>query len=134
MLLGQTRDGMRVWDVARAAVAVGKVTGTKDVALSMRGERQMAGVVLYAALFTPNVTRLDLWHLPMSHRDGPIFLNVLRLLDVPQAVAMAAEQSEIRINQADESGWEYPRQIATKLGRPKERLQIRAVTLPKRAP
>ena len=91
----------------------------------------MAGVVLYASLFTPNVTQLDLWYLPMSHRDGPIFLNVLRLLDVPQAVAMAAEQSELCIHQDDGSGWEYPHQIATRLGWPKERLQIRAVPRPK---
>ncbi len=131
MLLGQTRDGMRVWDVARAAAAVRQVAGTKDAALSMRGRRQMAGVVLYASLFTPNVTQLDLWHLPMSHRDGPIFLNVLRLLDVPQAVAMAAEKSELCIHQDAEFGWEYPRQVATRLGWPKERLQIRAVPKPK---
>jgi len=130
MLLGQTRDGMRVWDVARAAAAVRKIAGMKDVALSMRGQRQMAGAALYASLFTPKVTQLDLWHLPESHRDGPIFLNVLRFLDVPQAVAMAAEQSEVCINQDDKSGWEYPRQVATKLGWAKDRLKIRAVPKP----
>jgi hypothetical protein len=131
MLLGQTRDGMRVWDVARAAAAVRKIDGMKkDLALSMKAQRQMAGVALYASLFTPKVTQLDLWHLPKSHRDGPIFLNVLRFLDVPQAVAMAAEQSKVCIHQEDKSGWEYPRQVATKLGWPKDRLQIRAVPKP----
>jgi hypothetical protein len=132
MLLGQTRDGMRVWDVARAAAAVRKIDGMKkDVALSMRGERQMAGVALYASLFTPKVTQLDLSHLPVSHRDGPIFLNVLRFLDVPQAVTLAAEQSEVCIHQEDKSGWEYPRQVATKLGWAKDRVQIRTEAKPK---
>ena len=124
MLLGQTRDGMRVWDVARAAAAARKIAGAKDVALSMRGQRQMAGIALHASLFTPNVTQLDLRQLPKSHHDGPIFLNVLRFLDVPQAVAMAAEQSEVCIYQDDKSGWEYPRQVAKKLGWAKGRLQI----------
>ncbi len=124
MLLGQTRDGMRVWDVARAAAAARDIAGTKDVALSMRGQRQMAGIALYASLFTPNVTQLALRQLPKSHHDGPIFLNVLRFLDVPQAVAMAAEQSEVCIYQDDKSGWEYPRQVAKTLGWEKERLQV----------
>ena len=125
MLLGQTRDGMQVWDVARAAAVVRKIAGTKDVELSMSGARQMAGIVLYASLFTPDVKRLDLRHLPTSHRDGPIFLNVLRFLDIPQSVAMAADQSEVCLTQQDKSGWDYPRQVATKLGWPKERLQVR---------
>jgi len=124
MLLGQTRDGMRVWDVARAAAAIRKIGGLKDVALSMRGRRHMAGVALYASLFTPKVAQLDLHELPTSHRDGPIFLNVLRFLDIPQAVAMAAEQSKVSIHEDDQSGWEYPRQVATKLGWTEERLQI----------
>ena len=76
MLLGQTRDGMRVWDVARAAAAVREVAGMKDVPLAIRGQRQMAGVALYASLFTPKVAQLDLYCLPKSHREGPIFLNV----------------------------------------------------------
>ena len=125
MLLGQTRDGMRVWDIARAAAAVRSIAGKKDVTLEMRGQRQMAGVALYASLFTPGVTQLDLWHLSKSHHDGPIFLNVLRFLDTPQAVAMAAERSNVSLHQDDESGWEYPQQVATKLGWEKIWIQSR---------
>ncbi len=132
MLLGQTRDGMRVWDVARAATAVRQLVGSRnDVALRMRGERQMAGVVLYASLFTPKVAQLDLLQPSTSHHDGPIFLNVLRFLDMPQAVAMATERSNVVIHQDDKFGWEYPQQVATKLGWEKDRLQIRAVPKPK---
>jgi len=53
--------------------------------------------VLYTSLFEPDIARLDLWHLPSSHRDGPVFLNVQRYMDIPQAVAMAAERTEVRI-------------------------------------
>ena len=47
-----------------------------------------------------DITGLDLWHLPNSHRDGPIFLNVLRYMDILDAVAMASERTEVRIHPA----------------------------------
>ncbi|MBY0513519.1 MAG: prolyl oligopeptidase family serine peptidase [Gemmataceae bacterium] len=85
-LVGQTLDGQRVWDVRRAVAAVRAVT---DAPVALHGEREAAGVALYAGIFEPAVAALDLWHLPASHRTGPIFLNVLRVLDAPQAVALA---------------------------------------------
>jgi len=115
MLLGQTLDGMRTWDVIRSTGALRMVDGMKDVPLWMQGHRVMAGVTLYASLFVPDVTRIDLHHLPHSHRDGPIFLNVLRYLDTPQAVAMAAERSQVRIYQDTKSGWNYPLDVAREL-------------------
>lgn len=124
MLLGQTRDGMRVWDVARAAAAVRSIVGRKDVALEMGGNTQMAGVALYASLFTPKVARLSLMQPSKSHFDGPILLNVLRFLDMPQAMAMAMERSSVTICQDGESGWEYPQRVATKLGWEEDRLEF----------
>jgi len=126
MLLGQTRDGMRVWDVARAAAVIREVAGIKNLPMAIRGERQMAGVALYASLFTPGVTQLNLSSLPASHRDGPILLNVLRFLDVPQAVAMSAEQARVSISSGKASDWEYPRQVAKNLGWDQQQLQIQS--------
>jgi len=88
----------------------------------------MAGIVLYASLFEPDIDRLDLWHLPHSHRDGPTFLNVLRYLDIPQAVAMAAERSQIRLYQEDNFGWQFPQAVSKKLSWSKKQLQIRKVS------
>ncbi len=85
----------------------------------------MAGVVLYASLFEPRVVRLDLHDLPRSHRQGPHFLNVLRYLDTPSAVAMAAERSQVRLYQSGSDGWDYPRQVAEKLNWGKKRFSIR---------
>jgi dienelactone hydrolase len=132
MQLGQTLDGMRVWDVRRAVQALRSVEGFNDVPLWMQGEREMAGITLYASLFESDVKRLDLWHLNPSHRNGPIFLNVLRYLDVPQAVAMAAERSYVRIYQDDTKGWDYPQQVAKTLGWEKKQFQIRNVSKNKR--
>ena len=127
MLLGQTLDGMRVLDVRRATEALRSVGGLKETPLWLQSSRTMSGVTLYASLFVPNVTRLDLHDLPKTHRDGPIFLNVRRYLDMPQAVAMAAERSRVVIYQDGRGGWEYPIAVAKKLDWGEKQLQIRKV-------
>jgi len=124
MLLGQTLDGMRVWDVRRAIQTLCAIDSESRVPIGLRGKRQMAGIVLYSSLFEPRIVRLDLWNLPGSHRDGPTFLNVLRYLDMPQAAAMAAERSRIEVYQKDDSGWQFPRTVAKKLGWPKKQFQV----------
>jgi hypothetical protein len=129
MLLGQTLDGMRVWDVRRAIQMLRTLDSTSYVPLALEGKGWMAGIVLYASLFEPDIARLDLWHLPNSHRDGPTFLNVLRYLNIPQAVAMAAERSQIRLYQEDDSGWRFPQAVAEKLGWPDDRFQMQGKRL-----
>ena len=89
MLLGQTLDGMRVWDVRRAVQALRSIEPTKTASMELEGRRTMAGIVLYASLFEPHIRGLQLQDMPGSHRAGPIFLNVLRYLDIPQAIMMA---------------------------------------------
>ena len=81
-------------------------------------------LVSYAALFEADIRRLDLRDLPRTHRDGPYLLNVQRSLDMPQAVAMAAEKSPIVIGQADTGGWDYPSAVVQQLGWDNQRLQI----------
>ena len=53
-----------------------------------------------------DVARLDLWHPPSSHRQGPTFLNVLTVLDVPQAVGLMLPHV-IRFNAAEVGPWYY---------------------------
>jgi len=124
MLLGATIDGMRVWDVRRAIQTLRTLDSAGDVPMALQGKRQMSGIVLYASLFEPDIVRLDLWHLPGTQRDGPTFLNVLRYLDIPEALTMAAERSQIRLYQEDDSGWRFPQAVAEKLGWPDDRFQM----------
>lgn len=98
MLLGQTLDGMRVWDVRRAIQALDQIEMVSDVPVALKAQGIMAGIVLYASLFEPDVASIDLRDLPASHRDGPIFLNVLRYTDIPQAAAIAADRTRLRIH------------------------------------
>jgi dienelactone hydrolase len=126
-LIGQTLDGQRVWDVRRGLACLRGVPDLKDVPLWLQGKGEMAGVALYAALFEPDVARLDLWHPPASHRQGPTFLNVRRILDVPQAVALAFPR-KVRLYVKDDEeakAWAWPLELQKLLGQ--EHLQIRQV-------
>lgn len=126
-LLGQTLDGQRVWDVRRGLAVLRRVPDLKDVPLWLQGKGDMAGIVLYASLFEPDVARLDLWNLPASHVQGPTLLNVRRSLDVPQAVALAFPKA-IRLyvnSEAEARTWQWPLQLQQALGQ--KHLQIRTV-------
>jgi hypothetical protein len=117
-LLGQTLDGQRVWDVRRGLAVLRGVDDLKETKLWLQGSGDMAGVVLYAALFEPDVARLDLWHPPATHRQGPIFLNVRRVLDMPQAVALAFPRKVMIYtkDEAEAAAWEWPLQLQKALG------------------
>jgi len=126
-LIGQTLDGQRVWDVRRGLAVLRGVSDLKEVPLWLQGTGDMAGVVLYASLFEPDVVRLDLWYPPASHRQGPTLLNVQRTLDMPQAMALAYPKA-IRLyvnDEAEKEAWAWPMQLQESLG--KNHLQIRKV-------
>jgi cephalosporin-C deacetylase-like acetyl esterase len=117
MLLGQTLDSMRVWDVRRAIQAVRSIDGLGNLPIGLGAQADMSGIALYAALFEPHIERLAVMDLPKSHREGPDFLNVMRFLDMPQTVAMVAENTPVSIVYEDNgAGWEYPLAVAKNLG------------------
>jgi hypothetical protein len=98
-LLGRTLDTMRVWDVQAVArwihetqTAVGNAdTSDPDadrplVAVVGRGPAGVLGA--YAALFDTAIAEVTLVEPPATHREGPHFLSVLRVLDVPQTLGL----------------------------------------------
>ena len=124
MLLGQTLEGMRVWDLRCAMQAVRAQKEWRATPLWLRAEGNLAADALYASLFEPALADLDLWQLPASHRQGPDYLNVLRILDLPQAAAMAAERCPLRLHQTDPGAWAYPQSVVTALGWDAARLEV----------
>ena len=96
MLLGQTLDGMRVWDIRCAAQAVKALPEFKKTPLHVRAQAQMAVNVAYAALFQPELAKLELENVPASHTDGPDYLNVLKVWDLPQLWATLGERADVR--------------------------------------
>jgi dienelactone hydrolase len=116
MLLGQTLDGMRVWDVRRALQTVRSIDGLEHVPVGIIADHNMACIAVYAALFEPRIEGLAISDLPKSHQKGPDFLNVLRFLDFPQTVAMVAEKTHVSIYDDNKANWEYPLAVAKSLG------------------
>lgn len=125
LLLGESLEGGQVWDIQRAAATLRAVLGFAKTPLWLQAQKTMAANVLYASLFIPDVTRLDLHALPASQKDGPIYLNVLRHLDLPQAASLAAERSTVAIYSADEKPWSYAQSAAVKFGWGEKRVQVR---------
>ena len=108
MLLGQTWEGMQVYDVKRGIAAVREVFG--DVPLTLSGEGVFAGIALHAAIGEPAVDQLELTNLPATHDEGPILLNVRRIFDMPQAVAMALENGRtLTLRGVEASAFEWTR-------------------------
>ncbi len=131
-LLGQTLEEMQAWDIRRAIQATRAVTGLADTPLWLQGHRQMAALSVYAAIFEPNIKRIDLHEMPASHRDGPALFNVLRVFDLPQAVTLAAERSQVVIYSPDKTAWQFPQAVAERLQWEK-RFQLRTPPQPKAA-
>ncbi|HEY0549431.1 MAG TPA: prolyl oligopeptidase family serine peptidase, partial [Verrucomicrobiae bacterium] len=97
MLLGETVDTVRVANIVRA-IRVSRASpkyGKLPIRLEASGD--LAVNALYASLFAP-VDELVLTDLPKSHMNTSVdYLNVLRILDIPQAVAMASERCKVEL-------------------------------------
>ncbi|MFO0807207.1 MAG: prolyl oligopeptidase family serine peptidase [Gemmataceae bacterium] len=125
ILLGRTTDDAQVWDVRRALATIGSTPDCSGARLWLQGHGRMAGVALYAGLFEPRVERFDLYNLPPSHRDGPQFLGVQRVLDMPQAVALAYPR-KVMLYGADTKAWSFAEDVAKLYDAAKPPLQMRA--------
>jgi hypothetical protein len=97
MLLGQTLDGMRVWDIRRAIQAIHLVREGNPAKVKLRASDTMAANELYAALFEPAVSALDLVDLPKSHMEGPDYLGVLKVTDISQVTEVVAGRVELKL-------------------------------------
>jgi hypothetical protein len=62
---------------------------------------------------------------PPTHADGPDLLNVLRFLDIPQAVALAAERGiVIDLVTLAPDRWRYPAAVIERLKWPNASLTV----------
>ena len=64
----------------------------------------------YAALFEPDIDEIAVVKPPVSHKEGPIFLNVLRVLDIPDALGLLAPKP-LALIQADDNRWDRTKHI-----------------------
>jgi hypothetical protein len=92
VLLGRTVDAGRVWDV----VAVARyLAAERRLPVHVAGKGHGGIIALYAAVLEPQVFGATLVDPPASHmeRSAPQLLNVLRVLDIPEACGMLATRS-----------------------------------------
>jgi dienelactone hydrolase len=91
-LIGQTVDSGRVRDVASFLVAY------KSSKERMVGRGPAGILAAYASIFVSGaIDELIIIDPPLSHRDGPHFLNVLRVLDIPEALGLLAPEVKLTL-------------------------------------
>jgi hypothetical protein len=101
-------DSIRVLELRKAITTLRSARGMGKVPVWLQGQGDMAGVTLYTGLFEPDIARFDLHDLPKSHKQSFFLKNALPILDLPQAVALALENSQLILYQDDKKGWDYP--------------------------
>jgi cephalosporin-C deacetylase-like acetyl esterase len=101
-LLGKTVDEGRVWDIA-ATIRYLKSKDKRKRKWRVIGRGQSGILAAYAALFEPDIDEVFIVDPPKWHRDGPIFLNVLRVLDIPDALGLLAPRPLTLINAKDKA-------------------------------
>jgi dienelactone hydrolase len=123
LLLGQTWEGMQAYDIRRALATVRAVPSCAGAAVTLRAAGATAVLAAHASLFGPPVAGLDLRRVPPSHQpDGPSLLNVLRILDVPQVLALAADRAPVVVSESDAAAFAFASATAAALGWPADRL------------
>lgn len=113
-LLGQTLEGMRVLDVRRAVRCMARDTSPL---LKLVGSKDSATLAALAAIFEPKVGKLILIEPPVTVRDGPAFLNLDRLMTMPQAIALLYPRPVV-IQGSHPEAWAWPRELADHLVMP----------------
>ena len=83
--------------------------------LTLVGDQGRRALALWAAVFEPEVGKVILTDPPATVRDGPAFLNLDRVLTMPQAVALLYPRSVVIEDSAAEP-WSWARELARNLG------------------
>jgi hypothetical protein len=113
MQVGETVDSMRAADVRTALEA----EPAREITVMGKGVSGAIG--LYAAIFSQKVKHVVLIDPPSSHADGPIFLNVLRYTDLPEAAALLAPR-RLTFYSRTPPAYEYTRHVWKLYGKPDE--------------
>ena len=123
-LLGQSLEGMQIWDIRQAIQQLKAQPEFKKANLTLKASGEAAALSLYASLFEQGISQLELSGMPASHQQGPALLNILRFLDLPQALSMAASRTPVILKQVDPQDWKYAIQVGKQMGWQEKQLRI----------
>lgn len=90
LLAGLSVDGMRLGDVLAALDILRRQDGVDGGRITIWGRGEAGILGLYAAILDLSVRQVVLTDPPTTHAQGPIFLNVLRYTDIPEAAGLLA--------------------------------------------
>lgn len=110
MILGRTVDDMQLYDVLCAVEYIATHPSYDGTSLTVAGKGEAGILGAYAALLDSRITRVILFSPPLTHENGPIFLNVLRYTDIPQVLAMLAPRELVFLTREIEN-FAYARKI-----------------------
>lgn len=128
LLLGQSLDGMRAWDIKRGMDAI--QTGfDKDLKFELRPGGGLQAPALCCAILEPRVSRLYLGLPPSSWDTEDALLNVMKQTDFAQLTFLSlAHAEQVTCMFTDESQTQHWRKLlapaAEDCGVPPERLQL----------
>ncbi len=94
-LVGQTVDGMRVWDLRRALQAAREATGLSEFTIVAGGGPAI--LALYAAALADSPPPLELHHLPATFRDEPDLLNVAQVTDTAHVLELLQKTTRVSV-------------------------------------
>jgi hypothetical protein len=116
MLLGQTLDGMRVWDIRQAIAALGQTRNLNREELILSAAGPMTINLLLAGLFEGDVDGFKLTDVPAALDEGPDHLGLMKVLDLP-ALFAAATVGRINVNEVKipDNALEYAAQVSSRV-------------------
>lgn len=101
-LLGLTVDGGRVRDVI-ATIRHLHDNDSQGRTWRVVGKGSAGIIAAYAALYEPAIAEVVVIDPPATHKVGPIFLNVLQVLDIPDALGLIAPKTLTLVNAKDKA-------------------------------
>ena len=104
VILGRTVDEGRVHDVL-ACLGFNPPQRNGE-SQRLVGSRQAGIIAAFAAIFDARVAEVVILDPPTSHRDGPHFLNVDRVLDLPTALGLLAPEVKLTLINAKDPAFD----------------------------
>jgi hypothetical protein len=92
MVAGTSLESMQVYEVLRSLEFLRSLPEVDPHQVTVAGKGESGVNGLYAALLDGNVTRIVLGAPPVSHRQGPTYLDVLRYTDIPEVIALMSDR------------------------------------------
>lgn len=115
LLVGRTTTSMQIWDVLRAVEVIGTAEDFSTNKVFTYGSGDAGIVALYAAVLDEEIAGALIDEPPASHTQGPHLLNVLRVVDLPEAAGLVAPRQLGLVN-APQRPFHWTERLYERLG------------------